>query len=347
MDDFDKYTRQGEPSQKAKVQAWETAIGLQQTDGLKTSRYLVDVARQNIEGDITIDEVKERLNTYYQTQATTAVDDRTEEADKVAARITEILGEQTFSFTPAEYINIHRRLFTGIYSFAGKIRNYNITKEEWVLDGATVYYSSWELIREALEHDFGTEKNFNYKDLSAQEKIRHVTKFLSDIWQVHAFGEGNTRSTAVFAIKYLRTLGFNPSVEPFAKHSWYFRNALVRANYNDYTADIHASTEYLDRFFGNLLLNENNTLQNRDLHIKNTPNMLGVNDTQKLGVKLSTNQIRLINLLTSNPKLTIKDLATMLELSDTAILNNLNKLRTHDLIQRVGSDKTGHWQVKS
>ncbi len=345
MDDFDTYIKQGEPSQKAKASAWETAIGLQQTDGLTTSEYLVDVAKQNIEGDLTIEEVKSHLTAYYHTHANQSQGDRTEEADKVAARIAEILGEQTFSFTPAEYINIHRRLFADIYDFAGNIRDYNITKNEWILDGATVYYSSAELIKEALEHDFTAEKKFDYKGLSAREKVRHVTKFISDIWQVHAFGEGNTRTTAVFAIKYLRTLGFDIGAEPFAKHSWYFRNALVRANYNDYTADIHASTEYLDRFFDNLLFGEQYTLKNRDLHIKNTPNMLSVNSAKKLGVKLSTNQIKLLNLLADDPKLTIKDCARMLELSDTAILNNLNKLRENNLIERVGSDKTGHWQV--
>ena len=205
MDHFEEYLRQGEPNKAEKAKVWKTAIGLQQVDGLKPSDYLIANARQNIEGDITIEEVKQRIDTYYIQHPPQSNEDRTEEADKVSARIAEILSEQTFTFSPAEYIAIHRRLFQGIYKFAGKIRDYNITKQEWVLNGETVLYGSAESLKATLEYDFEQEKKFNYKGLSQQEVIEHIAHFISYLWQIHIFGEGNTRTTAIFLIKYLRT----------------------------------------------------------------------------------------------------------------------------------------------
>lgn len=258
--DFDEYRHLGEPEKAEKSEIWQTAIGLQQVDGLVPSEYLIETAKQNIEGEITIYEVHERLNGYYKAKPIGKADDRTEEADKVSARIAEILSEKTFSFSPAEYITIHKRLFTGIYKFAGKIRDYNISKSEWTLDGETVYYASADSIRATLEYDFEQEKTFTYKGLGKEQLVEHIARFVSGIWQIHAFGEGNTRTTAVFTIKYLRTLGFPVANDLFADHSWYFRNALVRANYNDYKNNIYSTLEYLNRFFRNLLLGENNPL---------------------------------------------------------------------------------------
>lgn len=268
MNDFEEYIRQSEPHKREKGYAWQTAIGLQAVDGLKPSEYLKEKARQHIEGDITIDEVKQLVDSYYKSKvARSSSEDRTEEADKVSARITEILSENTFTFSPIEYLAIHRHLFEGIFSHAGQIRDYNITKNEWVLKGATVLYASAGSIRETLEYDFSQEKIFDYKNLNIDEAIRHIARFVSGIWQIHAFGEGNTRTTAVFTIKYLHTLGFNLSNETFANHSWYFRNALVRANYNDLTKGVYATTEFLEKFFRNLILNEQNELKNRNLQI--------------------------------------------------------------------------------
>ena len=269
MNDFEEYIRQGEPLQKEKSYAWQTAIGLQAVDDLKTSEYLIQTARQHIEGDITIEEAKQLIDSYYQSKTVRAdIEDRTEEADKVSARIAEILSERTFTFSPVEYITIHRRLFQGIYKFAGKIREYNITKREWVLKGETVLYASADSIRETLDYDFMQEKNFNYKDLNINEAITHIAKFISGIWQIHAFGEGNTRTTAVFTIKYLRTFGFDISNKAFANHSWYFRNALVRANYNNWGRGIYATTEYIEAFFRNLILFEHNELKNRTMLVQ-------------------------------------------------------------------------------
>lgn len=266
MDEFEQYIRQGEPEQKEKSAIWQAAIGLQEVDGLKPSKYLIETAKANIEGKIGIDEVKKRLESYYEAIPTK---DRaeTEEADKVSARITEILGEKSFHFSPVELQEIHGRLFDGIYKFAGLIRDYNITKKEWVLDEATVSYGSANIIKDALQYDFDEEKKFNYKSLSLKDKVRHIEKFISGIWQIHPFGEGNTRTVAVFAIKYLKTFGFDVSNEIFSKHSWYFRNALVRANYSNFVKNIYATWEYLDKFFDNLLFNAQNELNNKDLHI--------------------------------------------------------------------------------
>lgn len=266
-DPFIEYIKQFEPEKRDKGYAWHTAIGLQAVDGLKTSQYLIDTAIKNIEGYISIDEAQALLNSYYEENPKIEDDDRTEEADKVAVRIAKILSEKAFSFTPNEYISIHKKLFTGIYSHAGKIRDYNITKKEWILDGATVMYGSASELRATLDYDFSEEKKFSYKNLNMDEIIHHLAVFVSRLWQIHIFAEGNTRTTAVFFIKYLRTLGFEATNDIFAEHAWYFRNALVRANYNNLKNGIHETTEYLELFLHNLLLDEKNELHNRAMHI--------------------------------------------------------------------------------
>ena len=267
-DPFKEYLRESEPDKAYKGYAWSTAIGLQAVDGLKPSKYLIDTAIQNIEGKITMKEVQSLIDSYYEERPVNLSDDeRTEEADKVSSRIAEILSETAFSFSPNEYISIHRKLFQGIYNHAGKIRDYNITKKEWVLDGATVMYGSASELRATLEYDFSQEKDFSYKGLSMDEIIHHLAVFISRLWQIHIFGEGNTRTTAVFFIKYLRTLGFAATNDIFAENAWYFRNALVRANYTNLQKGIYETTEYLELFLRNLLLNEQNELQNRNLHI--------------------------------------------------------------------------------
>ncbi|HIY01554.1 MAG TPA: Fic family protein [Candidatus Blautia faecipullorum] len=268
IDPFKEYLKETEPDKAGKGYVWNTAIGLQAVDGLKPSEYLIDTAVQNIEGKITIKEAQKLIDNYYEERITHgSEDDRTEEADKVSLRIAELLSESGFSFSPNEYISIHRKLFRGIYKHAGKLRDYNITKKEWVLDGATVIYGSASELSATLEYDFAQEKDFSYRGLSMDEIIHHLAVFVSRLWQIHIFGEGNTRTTAVFFIKYLRTLGFSATNNIFADNAWYFRNALVRANYTNLQKGIHETTEYLELFLRNLLLNEKNTLRNRNLHI--------------------------------------------------------------------------------
>ncbi len=272
-DPFTEYIKQSEPNKREKGYAWHTAIGLQAVDGLKPSKYLIDTAIQNIEGEISIDEAQELLNSYYEERPGTEENDRTEEADKVSVRIAKILSEKAFSFTPNEYISLHKKLFTGIFDHAGKIRDYNITKKEWVLDGATVIYGSASELRATLDYDISEEKKFSYRNLSMDEMIHHLAVFVSGLWQIHIFGEGNTRTTAVFFIKYVRTLGFDATNDIFAENAWYFRNSLVRANYNDLKNGVHATTEYLELFLRNLLLDEKNELHNRAMHISGVFNI--------------------------------------------------------------------------
>lgn len=270
QDPFKEYIKESEPAKRDKGYAWHTAIGLQAVDGLKISEYLVHTAIRNIEGEISFEEANVLLQIYYEENPSRDELDRTEEADKVSARIAALLSERAFSFTPNEYISIHRKLFTGIYSHAGRIRDYNITKREWVLSGATVLYGSATELMATLDYDFSEEKKFSYKNLTMDEIIHHLAVFVSRLWQIHVFGEGNTRTTAVFFIKYLRTLGFDVTNNIFAENAWYFRNSLVRANYNDLKNGVHETTEYLELFLRNLLLNENNPLHNRTLHISET-----------------------------------------------------------------------------
>lgn len=269
IEDFDEYIRQGEPDKKEKAYIWQTAIGLQAVDGLSTSEYLKEAAKRNIEGEITVDEVSKLIRSYYQSKTQREPDDdEKEEADHAAANISKILSVRTLDFSTAGYVSLHRRIFEGVFKHAGKIRDYDITKKEWVLNGDTVNYLNSEDLRRALDYDIEQERKFSYKGLSTDEMVAHITRFVSGIWQIHAFGEGNTRTTAVFAIQYLRSIGFDINNDLFAKHSWYFRNALVRANYKNARLGIDYTPVYLERFFRNLLLGEQWDLRNRYLHIQ-------------------------------------------------------------------------------
>ena len=244
--DFDEYIRQGEPSMLEKASIWQTAIGLQAVDGLQTSEYLKNTARKHIEGEIDIDEARKLISTYYESKAKREPDeDNKKEADKVSANITKILSSRTLDFSTGGLISVHRRVFDGVFAHAGKIRNYDISKREWVLDGDSVNYLNWEDLRRAIDYEIEEERRFSYKDISSDELIQHITQFVSGLWQTHPFGEGNTRATAVFTILYLRSIGFTITNDPFARHSWYFRNALVRANYKNARLGINYSPEFL------------------------------------------------------------------------------------------------------
>ncbi|MFN8359962.1 MAG: Fic family protein [Candidatus Kapaibacterium sp.] len=347
MDNFDEYVLQGEPNKAEKAKIWKTAIGLQQVDGLQPSEYLIETARHNIEGDITIDEVKKRIDSYYLQHPTKTDDDRTEEADKVSARIAEMLSENTFTFSPAEYLSIHRRLFTGIYKFAGKIRDYNITKKEWVLNGETVLYASADSLKATFEYDFEQERKFSYKGLSEQEIIEHIAHFISYVWQIHIFGEGNTRTTAIFLIKYLRKLGFkHVNNDLFANYSRYFRNALVRANYEDLSRGIYRTEIFLIRFLANLLLNRNYPLKNRDMHILGDtvkPQLDTVNDTVK--PQLDTVNDTVFSIIKQDNNITAHEISERLKISVSTVRRKIKELRNNGIIDRIGSDKTGHWKI--
>lgn len=271
-DPFKEYLIEKDPTQKEKSYAWDTAIGLQAVDGLSPSGYLKETAAKNIKGEITLKEAYQLIESYYQEKPYHTETERTEEADKVSVKIASLLTEKAFSFTPKEYVAIHRKLFTGIYPHAGQLRDYNITKKEWVLDGDSVIYGSATELEATLDYDFSQERAFSYRNLPTNAMIKHLAEFVARLWQIHIFCEGNTRTTAVFFIKYLHTLGFDVTNDIFAENAWYFRNAMVRANYNNYKKGVFATTEYLETFLRNLLLEETNPLKNRDLHIQDKGN---------------------------------------------------------------------------
>ena len=345
--DFDEYIRQGEPQQKERAEAWRVAIGLQAVDGLKTSEYLHETARRNIEGEISIDEARELIRTYYITKTHHAPDDdEKQEADQVSANITKILSYSSLDFSTKGYIALHRRIFEGVFKHAGQMRNYDITKKEWVLNGDTVNYLNWEDLRRALDYDIEQERNFIYKGISPDNLISHISRFISGIWQVHAFREGNTRTTAVFAILYLRDIGFDVANDMFAEHSWYFRNALVRANYRNARKGIDYSPIYLERFFRNLLFGEQWDLRNRYLHIYPTeewsvqPNMSIPEQvphnypttTPQLPNKFNaynSNIIKLVSII-GKQELSVKEIMTSIGLKDR---KNISVLYLNPAIQ--------------
>jgi len=264
QEEFDEYIRQVEPSAQQSAADWQTAIGLQQVDGLKPSQYLLDVAQRNIEGDITIEEVRQLLDSYYSSKTNrTPKDDDSAECDKASANIKKILSTNTFAFNTNGLISTHRRIFDGIFKHAGELRKFDITKKEWVLRGDTVNYLNWEDLRRAIDYDIQQEREFSYKGLSEEDKIRHICRFVSGLWQIHPFREGNTRTTAVFTIQYLRSMKYSVTNDLFKSYSWYFRNALVRANYKNVRLGIDYDTSFLERFFRNLLMGEQNELKNR------------------------------------------------------------------------------------
>ena len=358
---LDVYIRQGEPNHRERSEAWKVAIGLQQVDRLQTSDYLLDTAKRHIEGDISIGEAKQLIDSYYKSVSgrKEVEHDRTEEADKVAARITELIEEKTFSFTPAQLISIHRRLFEGIYKLAGRIRDYNITKNEWVLGGKTVFYASADTISDTLAYDMGQEREFNYANLNIDETICHLTRFCANLWQIHAFCEGNTRTTAVFMIKYLRTLGFNVVNDVFAENSWYFRNALVRANYNDLTAGISETTLYLERFFRNMLLGEEYDLRNRIMHVdwgKDTDEKTSQSanhqiQSARMGVELPSKcknctleEVAVLRIIHENRSATQKEIAAAIGKSERTVKSITVALQEKLIIKRVNGKRDGYWE---
>jgi len=350
--ELNEYIRQGEPDKVDKSNAWKTAIGLQDVDGLKTSDYLIETAKEHIEGKISISEADKRIVSYYEERKDrNEIEEDTKEADIVSVRIAKLLGEKTFQFSPVEWQNIHRKLFEGVFKHAGKIRDYNITKKEWVLKGDTVMYASFDSIRDTLDYDFSQEKNFSYEGLTLEESVRHIARFTSGIWQIHPFCEGNTRSTAVFIIKYLKTFGFNVSNETFAENSWYFRNALVRANYNNWQSDIHATTEFLEMFFENLLMNAGHELKNRYMHIDYDAEsatqsaMDNISKCQNGTLELSLEELAIINVLNNNPAATQKQIAEETRKSERTIKRRTVEMQEKGLICRENGKRNGKWKV--
>ena len=370
---FDEYIRLKEPDKREKAYIWRTAIGLQAVDGLKTSDYLKKTARRHIEGEIDIEDVRKLIRTYYESKKEHEPNDaEKQEADKVSANITKILSSKSFDFSTKGYISLHRRIFDGVFQDAGKMRTYNIKKREWVLDGDSVSYLNWEDLHRSIDYDIAKERNFSYQAFEQKELIAHITQFVSGLWQIHPFSEGNTRTTAVFTILYLDSIGFKVNNEMFAEHSWYFRNALVRANYKNAIKGIDYSPLYLERFFQNLLLGEQWDLRNRYLHINPTkewqvqpnfsdsalnelsapykvPNNIPNKVPNKKGAQypeLSKAVLAVYLKLKENPNATAEALGHTLGISSRMVRKHIAALRKADIIERIGSNKTGYWRVK-
>lgn len=311
----------------------ETGAGLQDVDNLKNSSYFKSETERYIRGEITLEELEDIISSYYKNKPEEA--DRTEEADVIAVRIAKILSDDSFSFTVSQLISIHKQLFEGIYSHAGRFRTYNFIKKEWVLDGASVWYGDYRELEATLQYDFNVEKKFYYGGLSMDDVLDHLATFIANLWQIHAFEEGNTRTTAVFVIKYMRSLGFDVTNDTFAKNARYFRNALVRANYNNLSKGVYIDRSFLIIFLRNLILHENNELQNRDLHIR-------ASQIKAEGSR----EGRLLRLIRDNPKITIEELTFYLGVSERTVKNVLKSLEEEGLVKRVNGKKLGYWEVK-
>lgn len=356
IEDFDEYIKQSEPHKREKGYAWQTAIGLQAVDGLRPSDYLIETARRDIEGEITIDEAEQLIKNYYQSkEVRTAEDDEKQEADVASTNIRRILAEKTFAFTVVGLTSIHRRIFDGVFKFAGKIRDYNITKKEWVLRGDTVLYVSAPDIRRAIEYDLEQEHVFDYTQVSPDELVEHLVKFVSGLWQIHPFGEGNTRTTAVFTILYLRSMGFNVENDLFAKYSWYFRNALVRANYQNVQKGIMRNSDFLILFFRNLLLGEKNELKNRYM-VVDLPDALKVAEeqhptsTQQVPNNFSVTTQQVLDLIkvVGNTNMSVKEMMLSVGLKDRVnfMKNYLNPAMQENVLRLLYPDKPNHPRQK-
>ncbi len=349
MSEFDEYIVHGELGQREKADAWQTAIGLQDVDGLKVSPYLVETARRHIEGDVSIDEARALIRQYYQSKsAHDAVD---EEADVASSNIAKIINEPSFAFSVVGLTTIHKRIFEGIFKFAGKIRDVDISKKEWVLGGdASVSYQPAFNLREAIEYDLDKEKGFDYTGLQINEIIRHISGFVADLWQIHPFREGNTRTTAVFLIKYLRSMGVQASNEMFKRHSWYFRNALVRASYKG--LNIQPTTEFVELFLRNVILGESNELSNRSMLVS-----AGDSNIQSITTDDSKSQFDTLNctleelsvlrLITANSKITQMELAKGIKKSTATVKRITSSLAARGIIIRRNGRRNGWWEIPS
>ena len=348
--EFEEYIRQGEPSVRQRAENWRTAIGLQAVDGLTVSDFLKQTAQQHIEGKIDIDEAGKRIQSYYQTKTIReADDDDKEEADKVSRNIAKLLGEQSFTFSVAGFASVHRQIFQGVFKHAGQFRDYDITKKEWVLDGDTVLYSRWQDLQTTLAYDIEQEKLFDYSDLALPDAILHIANFVSGIWQIHPFREGNTRTTAIFTIKYLRSIGFRQvNNELFERHSWYFRNALVRANYRNLQKAVNPDSSFLVAFFRNLLLGEQIPLHNRDMHIAATEIQSAIqsaNDSSSKCKNCTLNETLVLQIIQRQPRITQKQIAEQIGKSERTVKSITVQLQQRGLLRRENGKRDGHWEI--
>ena len=357
--EFEQYIRATESEPKERAELWQTAIGLQKVDGLSVSDYLIETAKKHIEGKVSIDDVDALISTYYRSEAARELPEDMKEADEVSKNIVRILSEPSFSFSVQGLAGLHRRIFKGIMKHAGDFRQYNITKKEWVLDGGTVLYGPFEDLIPTIEYDLEQERGFRYRGLTQVQIIEHLARFISGIWQIHPFPEGNTRTTAVFLIKYLRSIGIPATNDMFKEHSWYFRNALVRANYHNAIKGIEPTTEYLVLFLRNLIIGENNELKNRYLHVRwndakphndaSKPQNEVSEDAKPQNnaskPQLTIKEKSVVDIMTGNPRVSIDEIARMTGISDSTVDRIIKSLKGKGIIERKGQKNNSQWIV--
>ena len=371
MKGFDEYYDEAvEPGKRERAFAWATAIGLQDVDGLRPSKYLIKTAKRHIEGEITAAEARRLVDEYYETKVGHDVPADAKEADKVAARIVAIVNMPGFRLSPEYLIGLHAQIFDGVFAHAGKLREVQLTKKEWVLNGDTVEYAPYFDIERSLEYDFEKEKKFRYAGLSGDAKIAHFAAFISGIWQIHPFREGNTRTTGLFAIKYLQSRGYEVTNDLFYEKSWYFRNALVRANYENGKLNVEKTQLPLEEFFKVLLFGEEIELKNRFLRIgadygssvaaatgKLHRRDVGVKQKDVVAspvdvavnvvVKLTRNEDVAVHEILRDGKLTAAKLAGKLSITPRQAQRILASLKKKAGLKRRGSDKAGEWYFEN
>ncbi len=356
---FGEYIIQGDVSMRQRAENWRIAIGLQGVDQLANSKYLLETAREQIEGRLNFAGVEKRISDYYKTaEGRALIESRSDEADLVATHIAELLVEDTFTLSPAEYVGVHKRLFSGVLKHAGQYRTHNISKPEWVLDNRSVVYASAQMISDTIIYDFEQEKAFSYKGLSSHEVVKHIAKFISGLWEIHPFYEGNTRTTAVFTIRYLRRFGFAANNDLFQEKSLYFRNALVRAVYESYQYKISPNPVFLERFFDNLLFNGHHKLLNRHCHIywqEEIPTEIPTKNvalSEKMSEKTAGDvgentsvSENIISMIIDDNEISANKIARKLNLASRTIERHIEKLKAVGRLRRIGPDKGGHWEV--
>ena len=250
-------------------QEWDMAIGLQEVDNLKPSKYLEKLLQENVMGKKTAYEVEEELKKYYVEKDESDEIARDEfECDLVSTRIVELLEVDNFELSVNYLKYIHKYLFKDVYDFAGEFRKVDFSKHERILNNDSVAYGDCRFLEQSLEYDISLEKKKNYKDMNIVDVIKNITSFSSNLWQAHPFREGNTRTTALFIEKYLISLGYTVDNTMFKDKSVYYRNALVRSNYFNNYLNIKQDNSFLIKFYENLLLGKNNDLHSRDLIVK-------------------------------------------------------------------------------
>ncbi len=367
--DFDRYYEATEPGRRERAYAWATAIGLQDVDGLKPSRYLLKTARRHIEGEISQDDARRLVDEYYETKEAHDIPEDVKEADKVAARMIGIIESPTFNFSVAYYLGLHRQIFDGVFSFAGEVRTVELTKREWVLNGDTVQYTPSCMIMDTLEYDFARERKFRSKGLSEDAFVEHFAAFISGIWQIHPFREGNTRTAGLFAIKYLRAKGYDVTNDLFAEKSYYFRNALVRANYENARLGVEKTQLPLEEFFKVLIYGHEIELRNRflrigaeygtriaeymgEMHRRNNGADDGSDDVDvglNVGINVGLNETEstALKMLLRNPKMTAVELAVALAVEKRHAERIIAALKKKAGLRRRGARKNGEWHFEN